>query len=303
MTNKTILMTLLIIPLFIAGIGIVSFQNAHAGIGCGDPIPSVDPAVIDVTLQPGQSHEVPKVFEPNNEGCDFVGFAEPPFIQAQECFDSGFDTNIVIDVILDDTVEWTETITVNEDAAPGRYHCPIIWQLQYFDDDLNGFADNVFGDNGNGGIFFTKTVTQKIWITVPDPRPDEGCTPGFWKQAQHLGHWAPTGLSPGDTLASLFFITQATPEASLLEALSLKGGKGIAGAEHTLFRIAVAALLNAAHPDVNYPLTADEVLTYVRIALEQYDRETILELKDMFDEANNAVCPLEGQSPEPPGFS
>ena len=106
-------MTLLIIPLFIAGIGIVSFQNAHAGSFCGDPIPSVDPAMIDETLQPGESHIVPKVFDLDDDRCDFEGFAEPPFIQAQECFDSGFDANILFDANQVDPDQWTETITVN----------------------------------------------------------------------------------------------------------------------------------------------------------------------------------------------
>jgi len=174
-----ILMTLLIVPLFTAGIIIVGLQQASAGsvngTFCGDPIPSVNPAMIDKTLQPGESHEVTKVFEPNNEGCDFVGF-EPnePFTQQSNCNVSGFISNIQFDAIQDGDFEWTETITVDDDAEPGEYHCTILWRLLY-SDSANGdfaptdFTENVFVFNDNAGDVFTVTVTQQIWITVPDP--------------------------------------------------------------------------------------------------------------------------------------
>ena len=170
--NRVILMALLIVPLFTAGIAVGGIQNAHAGILCFDPSPSptVDPAEIDETLQPGESHEVTKVFDPDDDFC-FEGFDDPPFTKDPNCSGSGFDDNILIDVNQVDQDQWDETITVNDDAEPGRYHCKLIWQLQYFELDFNDFADNVFQLNGSPEIF-TETVTQEIWITVPEVEID-----------------------------------------------------------------------------------------------------------------------------------
>jgi hypothetical protein len=77
-----------------------------------------------------------------------------------------------------------------------------------------------------------------------------------------------TGLSPA--YASLTFS----------QALSLGGG-GL----NALLRQAVAALLNASSPDVDYPLTAAEVIAMTNAAIASGDYEST---KDLFDEANNA---------------
>jgi len=161
MTNynykKAILMTLLIVPLFTAGILIVGLQQASAGGGsqdCGSLSPTVAPDMIDETLQPGESVDVTKVFDPDEEECEFEGFDTPPFTKDQDCSGSGFDDNILIDVDQVNDNEWDETITVNDDAEPERYHCTLIWTLVY---------ENDRGDE------FNITVNQEIWITVPDP--------------------------------------------------------------------------------------------------------------------------------------
>ena len=150
-------MALLIAPLFIAVIGIANFQNADAGLICIDPSPSVDQNMIDETLQPGQSLPVHKVFDPDEDGCNFEGFDEPPFTKEVNCSNSGFDDNIVIDVIQATQVEWDETITVNGDADPGEYHCTLFWKLLYSgfgDPDFaqTDFTENVFVFGDNGGV-------------------------------------------------------------------------------------------------------------------------------------------------------
>jgi len=150
-------MTLLIVPLFTAGIIIVGLQQASAGGAsqdCGSPSPTVAPDMIDETLQPGESVDVTKLFDPDEGECDFEGFAEPPFTKDQDCSGSGFDDNILIDVNQVEGDEWDETITVKDDAEPERYHCTLIWTLVFENDQ---------GDE------FIITVNQEIWITVPDP--------------------------------------------------------------------------------------------------------------------------------------
>ena len=79
---------------------------------------------------------------------------------------------------------------------------------------------------------------------------------------------------------------------TLVQALSFNGGSGTIGAVRILLRAAVAALLNSAHPDVDYPLTTAEVIAAVNAALASNDRNTMLALASTLDAANNLGCPL-----------
>jgi len=116
----------------------------------------------------------------------------------------------------------------------------------------------------------------------------EGCTPGFWKNHQEA--W--TGFETADIIGDVFGDASGDPaSATLLEALSFKGGAGIEGAARILLRTAVAALLNAAHPDINYPMDEyAEVLLEVNAALASQNRTMMLTLKDVLDDYNNLGC-------------
>jgi hypothetical protein len=59
-----------------------------------------------------------------------------------------------------------------------------------------------------------------------------------------------------------------------------------------LLRQAVAALLNSAHPDVDFSLTTAQVISAVNAALATDDRDTILDLAEELAAANEAGCPL-----------
>jgi hypothetical protein len=115
--------------------------------------------------------------------------------------------------------------------------------------------------------------------TTPPPG-GEGCTPGFWKNTDVF----PAPYSPSTTLGSVFTGLSAD-DASLTfaEALALGGG-GL----DALLRQAVAALLNAASADVDYPLSTTEVITLTNAAIASGDYETT---KDLFDEFNNLTAP------------
>jgi len=63
---------------------------------------------------------------------------------------------------------------------------------------------------------------------------------------------------------------------TLLQALNFKGGSGTKGAAQNLLRAAVAALLNSAHPGVDYPRTTGEVIAAVNAALASNDRSVML---------------------------
>ena len=125
----------------------------------------------------------------------------------------------------------------------------------------------------------------------PPPPGGEGCTPGYWKN--HLDSWAATGFSPSQTLSSVFSGgLNGLASDSLLTALRYHGGSSIVAAKQILLRTAVAALLNAGHPDVDYDQSVAAVIAAVNAALASNDRDTILALAAELDESNNAGCDL-----------
>lgn len=122
---------------------------------------------------------------------------------------------------------------------------------------------------------------------------DTGCTPGYWKN--HTESWAGTGYMPSQSTGSVFSGASAFPSLasqSLLQSLQGGGGSGTIGAARILLRAAVAALLNAAHPDMNYPRTTAEILADVNAALRSNNRSTMLALATALDNDNNSGCPL-----------
>ncbi len=149
---------------------------------------------------------------------------------------------------------------------------------------LGTFAkDNV---TGSGGLDNIKICTRQEQLGA------EGCTPGYWKN--HPNSWAATGFSRGQTLESVFNVPDAygLDNVTLLAALSLSGGPTVAKAAGVLLHHAVAALLNAAHPGVDYPRTAASIISAVNAALATGSRTTILALKDALDRDNNRGCPI-----------
>jgi hypothetical protein len=122
---------------------------------------------------------------------------------------------------------------------------------------------------------------------------NQGCTPGYWKN--HTDSWPAAGYSPGGKVQSVFSQASGYPTlgpASLLNALSFNGGSSIDGAAGNLLRAAVASLLDASHPNVNYPRTPASVIAEVNAALGSRDRDAILGLASRLDADNNLGCPL-----------
>lgn len=148
-------------------------------------------------------------------------------------------------------------------------------------------------ETGSGGIDNIEVCRRQLL-------GDEGCTPGYWRNHTGLGPgrqanaWAPTGYSPGQLVTSVF--GSAAPYVgagdTLLDALQYGGGAGTAGGARILLRAAVAALLNAAHPAVDYPRSAASVISDVNAALASNNRNTMLTLAEALDADNNRGCPL-----------
>jgi hypothetical protein len=139
----------------------------------------------------------------------------------------------------------------------------------------------------------TTTTTVPTTTTNPPPPPPppggKGCTPGYWKQTQHFGSWTDP-YDPSDPLAGLFSAAalelHGLEDLTLLEGLQLKGGDA-----NALIRHAVAAVLNAASPDVDYAFDVATIVADVNAAL-MGDDDAIEDLKDMLADANESGCPL-----------
>ena len=112
-----------------------------------------------------------------------------------------------------------------------------------------------FGDRGWVFVFFNELT----------PGGGEGCTPGFWKNRGYRLGW-PT-YDPYADYATTFGVPSSFT-ATLLEALDQGGG-----GEYALGRHAVAALLNAASPDVDYDYSEAEVIAAVQDAYATGDFE------------------------------
>lgn len=136
-------------------------------------------------------------------------------------------------------------------------------------------------------------ISHFSFCYVPDVDTAEGCTPGFWKnRGLSIGEWALAGYDPAANVTTVFSnVRPAQAGATLHQALSFPGGTGLDGGQRILLRAAVAALLNAAHSDVDYPLTAAQVISQTSTALGG-TRNAMLALATTLDGHNNAGCPL-----------
>jgi hypothetical protein len=123
----------------------------------------------------------------------------------------------------------------------------------------------------------------------------EGKTPGYWKQSQHFDDWV--GYSPSDKFKDVFGVTDPScnKNLTLLQALQ-RGGGGY----EALGRHAVAALLNASHPNIAYLYSKPEVIAMVQqaIATKQYDAT-----KNLFEKQNELEADLSSPVPQStPGY-
>lgn len=105
----------------------------------------------------------------------------------------------------------------------------------------------------NGG----KKIGGQWTITCEPPTGGQGCTPGYWRN--HLADWPPTGYYPDDIFDVVFGTSYFSATYDLYDAI-WQGGGGV----NRLARHGTAALLNAAHPGVNYPYSVAQVIAWVQ---------------------------------------
>jgi len=112
---------------------------------------------------------------------------------------------------------------------------------------------------------------------TPPDEDTQSCSPGFWRN--HLTHWAATPYSPNDRVNATFGCDLVSDDdLTLGEAIDAPQTYG------TLVFHAIAALLNASHPDIHFGLSVDEVMD----AACAHDKETLA------NENEVEGCPLSG---------
>jgi len=82
--------------------------------------------------------------------------------------------------------------------------------------------------------------------------------------------------------------------ATLLQGLAFQGGSDLVGKAEILLRAAIAAVLNAAHPDISYPYSVSQIQSWVNGALDSQNEGAIVTLAGQLDAANNLGCPIGG---------
>lgn len=129
--------------------------------------------------------------------------------------------------------------------------------------------------NGSGAI-----DNIVIEVDMDEPGGGEGCTPGYWRQAHHFDSW--TAYQPHDSFDAVFGVSYG---GTLLDGVWARGGQ-----ENALARHAVAALLNAASPDVPYEYTEVEIIALVQGAFASGDFNGA---KNLLEFQNELGCPLD----------
>jgi hypothetical protein len=128
---------------------------------------------------------------------------------------------------------------------------------------------------------------------------ETGCTLGFWKNHPDLWHT----YDPEQEVADVFVIPVAgvldeLSDDTLMEALNYHGGPKAIGMARNLLGQAVAALLNAADPGVNYAMSVGAIVIAVNDALATLDRHEMEIVKNMLDDYNNAGCSIDASGIE-----
>jgi len=171
----------------------------------------------------------------------------------------------------------------------------------------NSIEINVFQDPppANSNDPLSNDVQDVHGVEVTICRPNEGCTPGFWKN--NFQAWDPTGLNPGDLFEDAFALTP--DQASVIDNFFTPGFPGTftlgdaidakSGGLNALVRHATASLLNQLSPDFQFLFSVIEIQTLVQDALQAVfdgdeDADSIIEAtKDAFVTENERFCPID----------
>ncbi|MFB3786923.1 MAG: SdrD B-like domain-containing protein [bacterium] len=168
-------------------------------------------------------------------------------------------------------------------------------------------GDYVIAEEIVNGWFSTNGISRNFTVKPEDCNTTisiapfgnhalEGCMPLYWSDNPQA--WGPTGYSPKQKIKTLFSLPPYLSKLGnedLIDALLLKDkdqGKIRVTVAQLLLREAVAALLNASHTSVSYPMEATEIIKVVNEAIASEDAYAIIKLALEFEQENNRICPL-----------
>ena len=120
----------------------------------------------------------------------------------------------------------------------------------------------------------------------------EGCGAGYWKNPKHFDEW-PETVNPDDPFEFTFVFSQGffsePPIPSFLDVLKMQGGTPM----EKLGKEFLVTALNFVHPNINYGLSLDEIISIVEAGIQNNDPEEILDAKNQLEFYNNMGCPLD----------
>lgn len=132
-----------------------------------------------------------------------------------------------------------------------------------------------------------------------DIEEEGACLSSVW--AADSSVWAETGFDPSDLLSDVFDIrsnllscSPGLDTATLAEALEFSGWGGKCGKARKLSVQAVTALLNAAHPDIEFSMSVEEVIAFADTAYDTNNGGQMNNAASDLEDLNTASgCPLD----------
>jgi hypothetical protein len=185
-----------------------------------------------------------------------------------------------------------DVVTVTENPVPDGYTVSyvktVVGPLNSAGSGTNGASGIVNGFNGVL-VEFTNTIIPTEFF---------GCTPGFWKNNKKPKDWT-APLHPDAMFTAAGFtspgararvVKKKKDDNVVYQLQALNANQGDLAA---LTRHAMAALLNATSPAVDYEFSAADIVTWYNQAVAGTYAGTIEDLKNMLAAANEQGCPLD----------
>jgi hypothetical protein len=189
-----------------------------------------------------------------------------------------------------------DQVTVTENPVPDGYTVSYVKTVAGTE-DTGGSGTN--GASGLvGGISGSLSGVLVVFTNTIIPTDFFGCTPGFWKNNKKAKDWT-SPLDPDALFTAAGFTSPgararvAKKKQDLNVVTQIQALNANQGDLAALTRHAMAALLNASSPGVDYEFSAADIVLWYNQAVAGTYAGTIEGLKNMFAAANEQGCPLD----------